>query len=179
MSDATPMVERGQGPAEHAPRIEVGAFPPWDTNAYLVWDGSSPEALILDPGMNSTPSLVERAAANQLRVHLIANSHGHIDHIYDNGPLKRATAAPLAIHPDDAYRLDGRNNYGLEIERVTAERELREGDRVEVGNLSFQVLHTPGHTEGSVCLYEQIAPAAAGRRCALRRLIRPYRSARR
>jgi len=155
MSDATPMVERAEGTAEHAPRIEVGAFPPWDTNAYLVWDGSSPEALILDPGMSSTASLVDRAATNRLRVHLIANSHGHIDHIYDNGPLKRATQAPLAIHPDDAYRLDGRNNYGLEIERVTAERELREGDRVEVGSLAFQVLHTPGHTEGSVCLYEK------------------------
>ncbi len=87
-------------------------------------------------------------------MHLIANSHGHIDHIFDNGPLKRATGAPLAIHPDDAYRLDGRNNYGMEIERATAERELHEGDRVEVGTLSFQVLHTPGHTEGSVCLYE-------------------------
>ena len=40
----TPIVERGQGAADHAPRIEVGAFPPWDTNAYLVWDGRSPEA---------------------------------------------------------------------------------------------------------------------------------------
>ena len=70
MSDATPMVQRARGAAEHAPRIEVGAFPPWDTNAYLIWDGSSPEALILDPGMKSTPSLVERTAANQLRVHL-------------------------------------------------------------------------------------------------------------
>ena len=149
-----PVVQRGAGLPDHAPRIEVGAFPPWDTNAYLVWDGSSPEALILDPGMNATASLVERAAANELRVHLIANSHGHIDHIYDNAPLKRATGAPLAIHPDDAYRLDGRNNYGLEIERTTAERELHEGERVEVGRLSFQVLHTPGHTEGSVCLYE-------------------------
>ncbi|HEY8177859.1 MAG TPA: MBL fold metallo-hydrolase, partial [Candidatus Limnocylindria bacterium] len=59
MSDTTPMVERSQGAAEHAPRIEVGAFPPWDTNAYLVWDGTSPEALILDPGMSSTASLVE------------------------------------------------------------------------------------------------------------------------
>jgi len=154
MSDATPIIERGHGADEHAPRIEVGAFPPWDTNAYLLWDGSSPEALILDPGMSSTDSLVERAAANQVRIHVIANSHGHIDHIYDNGPLKRATGAPLAIHPDDAYRLDGRNNYGLEIERVTAERELRDGDRVEVGTLAFMVLHTPGHTEGSVCLYE-------------------------
>ena len=142
------------GGAEHAPRIEVGAFPPWDTNAYLVWDGSAPEALVLDPGMNSTDSLVARAAANGLRVHLIANSHGHIDHIFDNCPLKRATNAPLAIHPDDAYRLDGRNNYGFEIEQVTAERQLREGERVEVGRLAFEVLHTPGHTEGSVCLYE-------------------------
>ncbi|HEX5579793.1 MAG TPA: MBL fold metallo-hydrolase, partial [Candidatus Limnocylindria bacterium] len=150
-----PVVQRSAGLPDHAPRIEVGAFPPWDTNAYLVWDGSSPEALIVDPGMNSTDALVGRAAANRLRVHLIANSHGHIDHIYDNAPLKRATGAPLAIHPDDAYRLDGRNNYGLEIEQVTAERDLREGERVEVGRLSFQVLHTPGHTEGSVCLYER------------------------
>ena len=154
MNDSTPIVERRQGAPEHAPRIEVGAFPPWDTNAYLIWDGTSPEALIVDPGMSSTASLVARAATNQLRVHLIANSHGHIDHIFDNAPLKRATGAPLAIHPDDAYRLDGRNNYGLEIEQVTAERELREGERVEIGRLSFEVWHTPGHTEGSVCLYE-------------------------
>jgi glyoxylase-like metal-dependent hydrolase (beta-lactamase superfamily II) len=154
VSGDAPLVERSSGPAEHAPRIEVGAFPPWDTNAYLVWDGSSPEALVIDPGMSSTDSLVARAAANGLRVHLILNSHGHIDHIYDDAPLKRATGAPLAIHPDDAYRLDGRNNYGLEIEQATAERDLREGDRVEAGRLSFTVMHTPGHTEGSVCLYE-------------------------
>ncbi|HEY7525999.1 MAG TPA: MBL fold metallo-hydrolase [Candidatus Limnocylindria bacterium] len=154
MTEGAARIERGGGPAHHAPRIEVGAFPPWDTNAYLVWDGSTPEALVLDPGMNSSESLVTRAAANGLRVHLIANSHGHIDHIFDNAPLKRATGAPLAIHPDDAYRLDGRNNYGFEIEHVTAERELREGERVEVGRLAFVVLHTPGHTEGSVCLYE-------------------------
>ena len=154
MSSDGPIVERGGAPADHGPRIEVGAFPPWDTNAYLVWDGASPEALILDPGMNATDSLVARAAVNELRVHLIANSHGHIDHIFDNGPLKRATGAPLAIHPDDAYRLDGRNSYGLEIERTTAERDLREGELVEVGRLAFRVLHTPGHTEGSVCLYE-------------------------
>jgi hydroxyacylglutathione hydrolase len=154
VTGSKPVVERDRGPAAHAPRIEVGAFPPWDTNAYLVWDGSSPEALVVDPGMSSTPSLVERAGANGLRVHLIANSHGHIDHIFDNGPLKRATHAPLAIHPDDAYRLEGRNNYGYEIEHTTAERDLREGERVEIGGLTFDVLHTPGHTEGSVCLYE-------------------------
>lgn len=141
--------------ADHGVRIETGAFGPWQTNAYLVWDGRSPEALVLDPGMGAAEPLVERAAAHGLRIHLIANSHGHVDHIFDNAPLKRASDAPLAIHPDDAYRLDGRNSYGFEIEPVTADRSLVEGEGVAVGDLRFDVLHTPGHTEGSVCLYEE------------------------
>jgi glyoxylase-like metal-dependent hydrolase (beta-lactamase superfamily II) len=66
-----------------------------------------------------------------------------------------ASGAPLAIHPDDAYRLDGRNNYGFELAAVTATRDLREGEQVRIGDLVFDVLHTPGHTEGSVCLYEE------------------------
>jgi hydroxyacylglutathione hydrolase len=155
VSARDPVVERGTGPAAHAPRIEVGAFPPWDTNAYLVWDGDSPEALIVDPGMGSAQPLADRAAANGVRVHVIGNSHGHIDHIFDNGPLKRATGAPLAIHPDDAYRLSGNNNYGFEIEETSAEIELRDGEQLRIGQLVLDVLHTPGHTEGSVCLYEE------------------------
>ena len=154
MSGPEPIVERDRGAQSHTPRIEVGAFSPFDTNAYLVWDGDSPEALVLDPAMGSAQPLVQRATDNGLRVHLIGNSHGHIDHIFDNGPLKRATGAPLAIHPDDAYRLDGRNNYGFEIEQVTADQELHEGDQLRIGQLVFDVMHTPGHTEGSVCLYD-------------------------
>jgi glyoxylase-like metal-dependent hydrolase (beta-lactamase superfamily II) len=154
LSTTDPLVERSAGAPSHAPRIEIGAFSPFSTNAYLVWDGDSPDALVLDPGMGSAQPLVDRAAANELRVHLIGNSHGHIDHIFDNGPLKAATGAPLAIHPDDAYRLDGRNSYGFVIEQVAADVELREGDQLRIGRLTFDVLHTPGHTEGSVCLYE-------------------------
>ncbi|HEY8170638.1 MAG TPA: MBL fold metallo-hydrolase, partial [Candidatus Limnocylindria bacterium] len=63
--------------------------------------------------------------------------------------------APLAIHPEDAYRLDGHNNYGFELEAVTATRDLVEGEQVRVGDLVLDILHTPGHTEGSVCLYEE------------------------
>jgi glyoxylase-like metal-dependent hydrolase (beta-lactamase superfamily II) len=96
-------------------------------------------------------------AAQGLRLHLIANSHGHIDHIFDDGPLMRGSAAPLAIHPDDAYRLDGRNSYGFEVEAVTATHDLREGEQLRIGDLVFDILHTPGHTEGSVCLYEERA----------------------
>lgn len=150
--------ERSGTPAPdpgHVVRIEVGAFGPWETNAYLVWDGRSPDALVLDPGMGAAAPLTARVAENGLRLHLIANSHGHVDHVFDNAPLKRASRAPLAIHPDDAYRLDGRNTYGFTVEPSTAERELREGEQVRIGDLVFDVLHTPGHTEGSVCLYEE------------------------
>jgi hydroxyacylglutathione hydrolase len=152
------VVERQGAPADdpaHGIRIETGSFGPWETNAYLLWDGRSTEALVVDPGMGAATPLMERAAATGLRLHLIANSHGHIDHIFDNGPLMRASGAPLAIHPDDAYRLDGRNSYGFAVEAVTAGRDLREGERVRIGDLVFDVLHTPGHTEGSVCLFEE------------------------
>jgi len=140
-----------------AARIEVGAFGPWETNAFLVWDGRSPDALVLDPGMGSAVPLVERASANALRLHVVANSHGHIDHVFDNAAIVRSSGAPLAIHPDDAYRLDGRNSYGFEVEPSVATRDLREGDQLRIGDLIFDVLHTPGHTEGSVCLYEERA----------------------
>lgn len=151
------VVQRSGVPADrgHAVRIEVAPFGPWQTNGYLVWDGRSPDALVLDPGMGAAGPLMDRVTSNGLRLHVIANSHGHIDHIFDNGPLVRASDAPLAIHPDDAYRLEGRNNYGFEIERSVATQDLREGEQLRIGDLIFDILHTPGHTEGSVCLYDE------------------------
>jgi glyoxylase-like metal-dependent hydrolase (beta-lactamase superfamily II) len=143
------------GDPDHGVRIEAAAFGPWQTNAYLVWDGRSTDALVVDPGMGAADPLMERAAAHGLRLHLVANSHGHIDHIFDDAPLMRASGAPLAIHADDAYRLDGRNSYGFDLEPVTATRDLREGEQVRIGDLVFEVLHLPGHTEGSVCLHEE------------------------
>ena len=157
MSRDETVVERAGTPADpgHAVRIEVAPFGPWETNAYLVWDGRSQDALVLDPGMGAAAPLMARLTANGLRLHLVANSHGHIDHIFDNAAIVRASDAPLAIHPDDAYRLEGRNIYGFEIERSVATRDLREGEQLRIGELVFDILHTPGHTEGSVCLYEE------------------------
>lgn len=156
MTADEPLIERSGAAADpaHGVRLEVGAFGPWQTNAYLVWDGFSTEALVVDPGMGAADTVMARATALGLALHVIANSHGHIDHIFDNAPLKRASGAPLAIHPEDAYRLSGENIYGYALEPVEAERALVEGDRLDIGQLSFTVLHAPGHTEGSVCLYE-------------------------
>jgi hydroxyacylglutathione hydrolase len=156
VSDETVVERSGTGAEpDHVVRIEVGAFGPWQTNSYLVWDGRSSDALVLDPGMGAAEPLMERAGANGLRLHLIANSHGHIDHIFDNAPLMRASDAPLAIHPDDAYRLDGQNNYGFEIEAVTATTGPARGRAAP--HRRPRLRHPPpaGHTEGSVCLYEE------------------------
>ena len=157
MSEKTFAGHAHQATAGHAVRIEVGAFGPWETNGYLAWDGHSQDALVLDPGMGAADPLMERVRANGLRLHRIANSHGHIDHIFDNGPLMRASDAPLAIHADDEYRLTGANNYGFEIEAVVASEHLRDGEQLRIGDLLFDILHTPGHTEGSICLYEERA----------------------
>jgi hydroxyacylglutathione hydrolase len=150
-----PIVARAAGPAAHRPRIEMGTFGPWQANAYLVWDGSSDRALIVDPGMGASPQLMDRVAANELTLEVIGNSHGHIDHIFDNAPLKRASGAQIAIHAEDAYRLSGENVYGFEVEPSQADRHLHEGEQLHIGQLIFDVLHTPGHTEGSICLYEE------------------------
>ena len=155
MSEETAAGHAQQATAGHAVRIEVGAFGPWETNGYLAWDGHSQDALVLDPGMGAADPLMERVGANGLRVHRIANSHGHIDHIFDNTPLMRASGAPLAIHPEDEYRLSGVNSYGFEIEPVMASEHLHDGEQLRIGDLVFDILHTPGHTEGSVCLYEE------------------------
>jgi hydroxyacylglutathione hydrolase len=142
---------------DHHPRLEVGAFGPWQANAYLVWDGRSTDALVVDPGMGAAQPLLERVAANGLMLHLIANSHGHIDHVFDNAALVRGSEAPLAIHAADEYRLSAANNYGFEMEPSVASQHLAEGEQLRIGDLVFDVLHTPGHTEGSVCLYEERA----------------------
>ena len=156
MSESDLTVGRTAVPNHH-PRLEVGAFGPWQTNAYLVWDGRSPDALVLDPGLGAADPLIARVAANGLTLHLVANSHGHIDHVFDNAPLVRGSGAPLAIHPLDEHRLSAPNNYGLEMEPSVATRHLEEGEQLKIGDLVFDVLHTPGHTEGSVCLYEERA----------------------
>ena len=72
-----PVVASSRLPAtdpEHGVRLEVGAFGPWETNAYLVWDGRSTDALVLDPGMGAADPLIGRLREHRLRLTVIANS---------------------------------------------------------------------------------------------------------
>jgi len=133
--------------------LPLGLF---QTNCYLVGCPSSRQAMVLDPGGEIAPVLA-RAQELELDITLVVNTHGHYDHIMGNAALVQATNAPLAVHELDAPLLhapqyDTSILLGLRREPCRPDRLLQDGDTVEVGTLSFQVLHTPGHTPGGICL---------------------------
>jgi len=131
-------------------------YGPFAENTYVVIGRSGREAMIVDPGMDAEPVL-EEVAARGLTVTLLLNTHGHLDHVAGNAAFKRATSAPLAIHSADLplLRLVQRQAalYGLEAE-ASPEPDLllAEGVPLTFDGDAFDVIHTPGHTPGGVCL---------------------------
>lgn len=140
-------------------RVESLVVPPLDNNVYLVIDEASKQAAAIDTGLGGNEL---RATAESLGVQIlyILNTHGHPDHTADDAPLKAATGAKLAIFEVDAYRL-GRNakesKWFLPAppQEVAPDILLKEGTTVHVGSLVLETLHTPGHTEGSCCFYDE------------------------
>lgn len=127
------------------------------TNCYIVGCDETKECAIIDPGGHPGRILAE-VERRGLKVKVILNTHGHFDHTDANGALVQATGAPLAIHPEDRPLLEASGGaawFGVYANTSPApDLELHEGDKLEVGQLCFQVLHTPGHTPGHVCFYE-------------------------
>jgi len=115
------------------------------TNCFIVGDTQTEEAAVIDPGFDSASeakSVLKEIERNKFRVKFIINTHGHPDHTSGNKTLKEATGAPILIHEYDAPLL--RN--------PSADKTLREGDVIELGEVKLRVLHTPGHSKGSIAL---------------------------
>src|SRR5690349_22371490 len=133
--------------------IECVTSGPVDTNAYLVADEDSGEAMIVDAPLQSTDELMRRAQQQGVRIMRIVDTHGYWDHVADNAALVAATGAPLLIHEADAARLAApaseHQRLPFTIAPSTPTGFLHEGDVLPVGAYRFQVLHTPGHTPGS------------------------------
>ena len=133
-------------------RFVLNAF---STNCYVLYDGG--EAGVVDPGAESE-KVLEFLERQQLRTVAVIDTNGHCDHIAGNAWFKEQTKAPLAIHVADApYLTDPLLNLGqqvrLEAAPLEADRLLQEGDEITFGSCTLQVLHTPGHTPGGICLY--------------------------
>ena len=124
-------------------------------NCYLLM--SEGQAMVVDPAP-SADAIIRKAEENGARLVGIILTHGHFDHIVSVDTLRNKLNIPLMIHEEDAEMLeDGRKNaffdfYGIDRKYKPAELLLKDKDTVNIGKEEITVIHTPGHTKGSICL---------------------------
>ena len=127
-----------------------------DSNCYLVYDHEGGDGAIVDPGVPQPNLLLEAISRRHLRIRYILNTHGHFDHVLGLGSLALPEAL-VAVHPRDRDLLvqgGGTAQFGLPVVRFAPpDLDLTDGTVLTVDGLRIEVIHTPGHTLGSVCLY--------------------------
>lgn len=137
--------------------LEVFPSGPLQTNAILIGCLATKRAAVVDPSAGSLGSVIEQANVKQLYIEKILLTHSHWDHIADVAALKAATGAKVFVHAEDAenVRKPGADKLKamLPVEGVEPDELLSDGQVVEVGQLKWEVLHTPGHSPGCVCFY--------------------------
>ena len=134
-------------------KLELGAFA---ANCFIVGDEETKEGMIIDPGADGN-AILKSVKALGLKIKLIVLTHSHVDHIGALAEVKESTGARIAIHEEEADTLQ-RPPFRMIMAPFSkrpppADILLKDGDTINVGKLSFKVLHTPGHTLGGISLY--------------------------
>jgi hydroxyacylglutathione hydrolase len=134
-------------------QMEVGRFAIF---AYLVGDESTGEALVIDPAADAHRILTE-AGKKGLKIKYIVNTHSHVDHIMGNKQMKDLTGAEIVIHEKESGNLAEESSYTMSMfgaeASPPADITVKEGDFITVGKVSLEVIHTPGHSPGSISLH--------------------------
>ena len=140
-------------------RIERLVLGDLETNCWLVSDGEGGPLVVIDPAGDATDAERLIEAVDDREVALIVLTHGHFDHLGAVGPLVAETDAPVAVHEADAHRITdpapagtGGALFGYDHVSPPPDRILHGGAVIEAGALALEVLHTPGHTRGSISL---------------------------
>ncbi len=134
--------------------IPVG---PLQCNCSIIGDEGTHEAMVIDPG-DDISRVLALLAKHGLSVKQIVITHAHIDHVGGAMKLRQVTGAPILLNQNDYSLLKMLDMQAAWVGmaspgKVEIDQPLAEGDKLSTGSLEATVLHTPGHTEGSVCLY--------------------------
>ncbi len=139
-------------------QVEKFICGPLNNNSYLVWDEKTSDAAVIDPS-KAAEQILQFIKKKKLKIAGILNTHYHFDHVFDNAKLKKETNVGVMMHGADVpyYEKDGMAKKFIkeELEKVEINVWLKEGDAIKFGNERLNVIHTPGHSEGSICLYSQ------------------------
>ena len=144
-------------------KIAKFEFSLFGINTYVVFDIHSKECVIIDPGMindEEREAMRRFISTNDLKVTGIINTHMHVDHVIADQWSKKAFDAPIMAHIDDlplGERVkEQAQMFGvpLETENVIVDRWLVPGDKIKVGDGELEVIHVPGHSKGSIALYD-------------------------
>jgi glyoxylase-like metal-dependent hydrolase (beta-lactamase superfamily II) len=136
---------------------EIIAVGPLQCNCSVVGDEATLEGMVIDPG-DDIESVLALVRKHKLKIKQIVITHAHVDHIGGAMKLRAATGAPILLNQNDQALLKmmdiqaswiGVASPGL----IQIDQSLSDADRVTAGNLGATIMHTPGHTEGSICLY--------------------------
>ena len=127
---------------------------PLATNVHVLADARTREAIAIDTATPSLAWIRDELAARDWTLKLIVSTHGHWDHIGDNAAVAEHTGASIAVHPADAPMLLAPQPLWapFEVPPSVPAVDLAEGGEIRFGEIRLRVLHTPGHTAGSVCL---------------------------
>jgi glyoxylase-like metal-dependent hydrolase (beta-lactamase superfamily II) len=141
-------------------QIETFVCGPLQTNAFLLLDRAAKTAVVIDPSIQSDAAfaLAKTWRTQGITLEAIWNTHGHFDHIYDNARWKAEFGAPIYAHPADAFFIENLREqaiwFGLPApQTASADFELQEGQILQIGSHSVQILFLPGHSPGSVGFY--------------------------
>ncbi|PKN67809.1 MAG: hydroxyacylglutathione hydrolase [Deltaproteobacteria bacterium HGW-Deltaproteobacteria-10] len=134
-------------------QIQVGQMAVF---AYLIGDPITGDALVIDPADN-VAGIIAEAKKNKLSINHIVNTHGHVDHIGGNAEMQKLTGAKIIVHEEDAIMLTSTPAMILKMfgakQSPPPDRLVKDGETIDVGNISLRVIHTPGHSPGGMSLY--------------------------